>query len=439
VGPPAAVAGQIDSDEDNAAVPPLARSLPRVAAYTWRLHWPAAVLIGAANAVVMLSAFAFKRSLGAPAAWVPGLIAVWQAAWIFTPLVSGWLSRLDPQRTWRAIGVAAGLPLVLVAFVPITPVVDGKPGQGTGPFILFAGLLGLHYLASVLYIPHRGGLIRTNYPAPVRGRIFGLSEILGISAMVCVARGAQHFLDTDPRALRVLFPVAGACVAGACFLKSRIRWRHQARERRSGTHALHLGEVLRDRRFLLYELAFMLYGFGFLMSWPLHILYVEDVLQLSYDRYTWAQSVVFPLAQLSAVIFWGRFADRRGVVPATGAAFTLLIPFLVAMPFVRGITSLIFAFALFGIGMSGVMVSWNLGPLHFAPDGRGHAYTAVHFGCVGIRSVIAPFLGYGVKQWTGSFLAGYLSAAGFMALGALTIALLMRLQQRDVADPMPAS
>jgi len=409
-------------------VTPLIRSLPRVAAYTWRLHWPGALLIGAANAVVGLGAFAFKRSLGAPAEWVPGLIAIWQAAWILTPFVSGWLSNRDPQRAWRAIGVAAGLPLILVAFVDVRPTEGGLPGEGTGAFYLFAGLLALHYVVSVFYIPHRGGLMRTNYPSAVRGRIYGLHEILGIGAAIVVARVAQHFLDQDPRAIRALFPCAGLFVIAACFVKSRIRWHRQGRTRRDGGHRLHFREALRNRRFMIYELGFMLYGFGFLMSWPLHILFIEGKLQLSYNQYTWAQSVAFPLVQLTAMLFWGRFADRKGVVHMTGAAFTVLALFLASMPFVTGFFSLLAAFCLFGAAMSGVMVGWSLGPLHFAPDGRGTAYTAVHFGCVGIRSVIAPFLGYYVKQKTGSFAVGYLAAAGFVALGVLTMAWLARLE-----------
>ncbi|MHC4448604.1 MAG: MFS transporter [Planctomycetota bacterium] len=408
---------------------PVLQTLPRVAAYTWRLHWPGAVLIGAASSIVMLSGFAFKRSFGAPAEWVPGLIAIWQAPWVLAPFVSGWLSRLNPQKAWRAIGVAAGLPLLLVGLVGIEPL-DGLPGQGTGQYYFFAVLLGLHFIVSVLYIPHRGGLMRANYPREVRGRMYGLREILAIASGIVAVRVAQHFLDQDPRALRVLFPVAGLLVVAGCWIKSRIRWRFQGRDRKAGTHAFHLREALRDRRFVTFELAFMLYGFGFLMSWPLHILLIEEELKLSYDQYTWAQNVAFPITQLAAMIAWGRFADRRGAVHTAGAAFTLLAVFLIAMPFVQGFYSLLAAFGLFGVVMSGVILVWSLGPLHFAPDGRGHAYTAVHFGCVGIRSVIAPFLGYWIKEWTDSFAVGYFAAAAFVALGALTMAWLARSEAR---------
>ena len=43
-----------------------------------------------------------------------------------------------------------------------------------------------------------------------------------------------------------------------------------------------------------------------------------------------------------------------------------LLVFLVAMPHVTGLPSLIGAYALFGAAMAGVMIGWSLGPLHFA-------------------------------------------------------------------------
>jgi len=402
--------------------------MPRVARYTWRLHWPAALLIGAGYGVIGLSAFVFKRSLGAPAHWVPALIAIWQATWILTPFVGGWMERADPQRLWRWIGIASGLPLVLVAFVDVEPVVGGGNGAGTGNLWLFVALLGFHYLVGVFYIPHRGALMRTNYPLGVRGRMYGLRESLAIIGIILMARVAQHLLDQDPRWLRVLFPVAGLLFGGGVYLKGRIRWQKQRRRRRAEHRRGGIREALRDRRFLVYEGAFMLYGFGFLMAFPLLVLFMESELRLGYNEYTWAQSVAMPLMQLAAMYLWGRLADRVGVVRMVASAFLLLVVFLVIIPSVTGLSSLIAAYALFGAAMAGVMIGWSLGPLHFAPDGRGHAYTAVHFSFVGIRSVIAPFLGYGVKVWTGSYAAGFYAAAGSMLLGAITMAYLARME-----------
>ena len=100
--------------------------------------------------------------------------------------------------------------------------------------------------------------------------------------------------------------------------------------------------------------------------------------------------------------------------------------FLVLVPFVSGLASLILSFVLFGTAMAGVFIGWSIGPLHFAPDGQGHLYVAVHFSAVGIRSLIAPFLGYAVKNALDSYRAGFWAAAVFLLAGAITIARLSR-------------
>jgi hypothetical protein len=313
--------------------------------------------------------------------------------------------------------------------VSVEPDPGGEHGAGTGNLWLFVVLLAFHYLVSVFYIPHRGGLMRTNYPIEVRGRMYGLREMLAIVGMIAVARVAQHLLDEDPRWLRVLFPVAGVLFASAMYLKSRIRWRNQGKEREEGDHRAGIRAVFGDRRFMLYEVAFMFYGFGFLMAIPLLVLFMEGELKLDYNEFTWAQSVAMPLAQLSFMYVWGRLADRVGVVRMVACAFSALVVFLLAMPHVDGLHSLVAAYTLFGAAMAGVMIGWSLGPLHFAPDGKGHAYTSVHFTFVGIRSVIAPFLGFAVKQGTGSFAAGFYAAAGSVVLGVVTMGYLARIER----------
>ncbi|MDH3592165.1 MAG: hypothetical protein OER88_09810, partial [Planctomycetota bacterium] len=148
------------------------RTAPRVARYTWSRQWPAFLLEGCAVGLIGLSTFAVKRSLGGRDDVVPWLIVLWQVGWILSPAVGPLLARGDPQRTWRRIGLVAGVPLLLCALVSVEP--TGKAGHGTGNLALFMGLTFLHYLSMIAHIPHRGALIRTNYPPDVRGRFFGL-------------------------------------------------------------------------------------------------------------------------------------------------------------------------------------------------------------------------------------------------------------------------
>ncbi|HEX5138201.1 MAG TPA: MFS transporter [Planctomycetota bacterium] len=391
------------------AATPVVRTLPLVVRYTWALQWPSAALEGLAIGVIGLSAFVIKRSLGAPERAVPLLIALWQVVWVFSPALGTLLARAHPQRLWRLLAFSTFLPLAGIAFVSITP--TGEPGHGEGTLWLFLLCMTLHYSSGIATVPHRGALLRTNYPHHVRGRMFGLFMVVNLIAAGVAAKGAGYLLDADPRWVRAIYPAAAVCGIGAFLLMGRIRWRRSrearriaAAARRGMGHAIadawrETFRILRvDRAFRTYERGFMLYGLGFLSSVGLLVLYCEEQLGLSYSQYTWAQSVAFPLAQIGGAAIFGRLSDRLGIVRTTAASFLLLAVFFTLMPFVGSLGGLVALYLLWGTAMGGVNIGWSLGPLHFAPDGKAHMYGAVHFCCVGIRSLIGPFLGFWMKE-----------------------------------------
>ena len=399
---------------------------PRVASYTFARQWPGVLLVGASMGVLGLANFAVKRSLGGEDWAVPALIAVCQVTWILAPAIGPWLSRSNPQRTWIWLGFAAWSPLLLVAFVSVEP--TGPEGAGRGWLLLFFVAIFLHYAGSLGYIPHRGALMRTNYPPAVRGRFHGLLQFLTFLGLIGAMKGAGWLLNRDPRWLRLLFPAAAVVGFSGFLFFSRIRWKGQGRPhpaaRSTGWTAWRAAWrdtftiLARHKAFRIYESAFMLYGIGFLMSVTLLVLYAEDALGLSYNEYTWAQGVAFPVAQLAGVILWGRLVDRLGMVRTTVIAFLGLGLFFGVMPLVHSASTLALGFALWGLAMAGVEVTWTLGPLHFAPADKAHMYPAVHFSLVGVRSIFAPFLGYAAKEFFG-YRAAFLITAALMVAAAI--------------------
>ncbi len=410
---------------------PVARTLPLVARYTWALQWPSAALEGLAAGVIGLSAFVVKRSLGAQDWAVPVLTSLWQLVWVFAPGIGTLLARAHPQRLWRVLAFMTFLPLAGVAFVRVTPV--GEHGRGHGDLALFMVLMAFHYGAAIATVPHRGALLRTNYPQHVRGRMFGLFLVANLLAAAVAAKSAGYLLDSDPRWVRAIYPAAAASGIAAFLLMGRIRWRRSREARRLAaaasdgiakamTHAWReTVRILReDRAFRTYERGFMLYGLGFLSSYPLVVLYAEEKLGLSYDGFTSAQSVAFPLAQIGGAALFGRLSDRLGVVRSTALSFLLLCAFFGLMPLVGTAAGLAAACLLWGVAMGGVNVGWSLGPLHFAPDGEAHMYGAVHFCLVGIRSLIGPFLGFAMKTYCG-FPPAFALSALLVACGGVTV------------------
>jgi MFS family permease len=413
-----------------------ARALPPIARYTWARQWRAEGLIGLCSGIFGLAAFAAERSLGGPDWIVPLITVAGQVPWILAPAWEPLFARIDPQRAFLWLGALSKGALLLVLFVHVER--TGAEGEGTGNLPAFVVAVVMFYIVDGAYIPHRSALLRANFSTPVRGRMFGLLSTVALVASMIGSKGGGWLLDRDARWLRLLFPIAAVSgILGHVFL-SRIRWRRDGDApvpaepglRAAGrafvrAWAQALRVLARDRDFRWFEIAFMLYGFGLLMCSPLLVIYAQRDLRLSYGEWTWAQGFVSPLAQLSSVWLAGRLADRLGVARSTGIAFAVLGVFFAVMPFVDTAGGLEAAYVLLGLGMAGVIVGWNVGPLRFAPAGRARTYTGAHVLLVGVRSGTAPFFGYGLARLT-SIQTAFAVAAGLMALAALTQARLGR-------------
>lgn len=57
-------------------------------------------------------------------------------------------------------------------------------------------------------------------------------------------------------------------------------------------------------------------------------------------------------------------------------------------------TLLYITYFFFGIAMSGVVLSWNLSSIYYAPHSQVANYQAVHITLTGVRGLFAPFIGY---------------------------------------------
>ena len=60
-----------------------------------------------------------------------------------------------------------------------------------------------------------------------------------------------------------------------------------------------------------------------------------------------------------------------------------------------------FAYLIFGIGMSGIVISWNMSSIFFAGEDDVSMYQSVHVTLTGVRALIVPFLGFFVLKYFG--------------------------------------
>jgi hypothetical protein len=254
--------------------------------------------------------------------------------------------------------------------------------------------------------------------------------------------GAALLLRHAEWTYRILFPAAAVVGVAAHVIYARIRVRRSPNGRRTARAAIArrgLGasvagavrttvRLLRENpAFRRYEVGFFIYGIAFLVNLPLAVFLIVDVLDLDYDSAALARTVVPPLMIFLLAPTTGRLLDRTN--PARTMAFAgVLLAVHSGLLFVTDrYWMLLASYVLFGAGMTAVNLTWNLGPLWFAPTEREAGdYMAVHVTLVGLRAVIAPALALAAKGWLGIHAGFALSAALY-----LTAAVLMYRLGRD--------
>jgi MFS family permease len=399
--------------------------------YTWWRQWPAEALMGLSGGVLNFTAFALQRSMGGPEWTSPALVTLGQALWVLAPAWPPLLARLRRQQTFVWVGALSRGPLLLLALASVTPVPGGKPGAGEGTWWLLFVTFLLSANLDAVYTPHRNALIRANYPLTQRGRIYGLVTLVTGAASMVASIAAGHLLDHDPTVVMWIFPASAVLGVVAHLMLARIRWRYDGpvevqqgrgvglvRDAMRNAWTSTRRTLKRDRHFRDFEIGFFLYGMGLLSAVPLVVSRFAQDERFTSSDWARADRLALPLTQILLVWVVGRLSDRVGIVRVGGLSFALLGTFFVAMCFVSTPEWLFWAYVLYGVCMAGVNVAWALGPLHFAPPGQAHHYSSVHIAWVGVRSLLAPGLGWCVKA-AFSYEAALGLAAAFQAAAAI--------------------
>ncbi|UCE60629.1 MAG: hypothetical protein JSU63_02540 [Phycisphaerales bacterium] len=286
----------------------------------------------------------------------------------------------------------------------------------------------------------RSAFWKSNYPRSVRGQVAARLQLVRFMVSVVTVLIASAICDRDPTAYRFVFPGAALFgILGITFLprihirgeRSELRppgGRPQTDDLGSGmvepfsiTALLSPGHVFgqmyrvlkEDHRFAQYCAAQLLTGISNLMTISILVAVITRELDTGDAWGFWVSTgliVALPrLVMLASLNRWGRLFDRIGVVRFRvvnvifwtttlifGLAATLLtinldsvgpryLPLAVFLFAIRGV--------LYGLGIGGGALAWNLGHLHFAPPEKAEIYMGIHVSLTGMRGLIAPLLG----------------------------------------------
>jgi MFS family permease len=165
--------------------------------------------------------------------------------------------------------------------------------------------------------------------------------------------------------------------------------------------------------------------------------YIVDLAQMSYKKASIAEGVLFQLGAIGLSMAWGRLMDRTSPSATCARVFALLALFpaiLLAGLYLRhygfDLQWIVYlGYLVFGIGMSGLGVAWNLAPISFAGSSDASAYTGAHITLTGVRGAIAPLTGaYVLKEF--GYASVFVASIVLFLIAAVSMSVLERRMQR---------
>ena len=390
----------------------------------FKLHLLSQIFGAVAAGVMMNHDYIATNGLGASVVQITLLAMIWPVSNLFSVVVSHFVDSSNRHSTAIFIGAALRLPIALMFF------------SSSVNFMLI--LLFLYFSSNSLVIPGQNAVMRSRYNKGHRGLLFGWTmTALNLFALPA-AMVVGALLDADFSFYRWLFVVEGvmgsaqAVVMG--FMARGMKDPVAVAESNIRDFFKSIGQVLKgDREFLKFEMFFMIYGFGFMTVQPAIPFYSQEVLGLSYEQYALAKGVIGQLGLLLLAPFLGSKMDKlhpfkfTGVVCFILAGFPLLLVGSSLFPSI-GIPLYYAAWAAFAIGIAGVVLSWNMSSMFFAPEGRTATYQGLHVTATAMRGFFAPVLGSVVMKYLG-FTANFLLS--FLFFTTASILFLLHYRKRS--------
>jgi MFS family permease len=354
-------------------------------------------------------------------------LMVMSMLWPVTNFFSVWWGKVfENSRHKQRYFLVAGIfgRLILVAAIWISTMNE------------YLVLLGLLFSSNSLIIPAQNSIYQKNIDSTRRAKIFGYTVSIGVGVSILITFIAGRILDLRESSYHLILFGTGICGFISAVVLSTIRlreapvanqsnglsWKQNILEPVTGTLRL----LKENKGFAAFERSFSIYGMGFIMMQPIIPIYLVDKLHLSYTTNFLAKGIVAQLGMLLLSPMIGKLHDRQHPFRFLSVAFAMLMGFpilIVVSALLQGISVLpvvmVFAaYLVFGIAMTAVNISWNMGSIFFAGDRDASVYQSVHITLTGVRGLIAPALGFALLK-VFNINAVFIVAAGFFCAASL--------------------
>ncbi len=399
------------------------------------LHMSYSFLEGIIAGLIILNEFVFVKSLLGSNYQVAVLFQFSMAVFLLLIFMNEWLKRIRNKRGMlRRAALLTRLPLFLLFFFPRSA--DQLGGDSIYHYI-FLGIFLVYYLGNTVIWPSINLFLKTSYRHDNFSRLFSYATTLNKIVMMVTTFVYGWLLDYDNFIFVYIFPVAALLGVLSVFLLSLIPYQTKQEEVKSNgmwesvkDSAWGMINILKTNRpFLDFQIAFMLYGFGFMTSVTVIVLFFEHGLGLNYSSVAFYKNGYNVLAIMLLPFFgkmMGKVDPRRfSMIPfmamflfILSLIFTWYYPIYTEFWDIRLHYGLIFYIFFHGIFAATMALTWFIGSAYFCKPEEAGNYQSVHLVLTAFRSLFAPLLGIAFYEAWG-FVASFVLAMVFLLVASL--------------------
>lgn len=376
----------------------------------FRLHTLYSLIEGVILGVLALNEFVFLKSLHGSNYQLGVLFQFSTIVFTFLILLNEFLKRIrNRKKLLRITGIATRAPLLLLMFFPAT---SEAIHVNSVYHYIFLGIFLVYYFGNSVIFPTINFFLKSNYRHQNFGKLYSYSTSLNKVIMLIITFAYGLMLDADNYVYVYVFPVIAVLGVVSVYLLSLISYPLEEGEvEKSGfwksvlNSGLGMLDILKKNKpYLHFEIGFMLYGFAFMITYPVIYIYFYEALELNYSSVAFYRNSYNILA-IIILPFAGKLLgniDPRKFAVITFSSIMLYIFFLALTQFLPGsfeffnITiyyTMIFYILFHGVFAATMVLLWNIGSAYFGPSNEAGTYQSVHLSLTGIRSLFAPLLG----------------------------------------------
>lgn len=396
---------------------------------TFKLHAAYSAIEGVILGVIALNEFVYLKSMLGSNYEMGFLFQFSMLVFLFLIFFNEFLKRArNRKKLLRITGILTRAPLLLLLLFPASE----SAVEGASYFhLIFLGIFLVYYLGNPIIYPTINYFLKTSYRHQNFGKLYSYATSLNKVIMLLTTFVYGWLLDKDPYIYIYVFPVISVLGMISVFLLSLIKYPEEEPQQiktsflKSVTNSIRgMYDILKTNKpYLHFEIAFMLYGFAFMVTYPVINIFFYEALDLNYTSVAFYRNSYNVLA-IILLPFAGKLLgdiDPRKFGIITFSSLMLYIFFLMMTQYFPGhfemwnikVYYLLILYILFhGVFAATMVLLWNIGSAYFAPSEQAGSYQSIHLSLTGFRSIFSPLLGvlfYELFGFSITFLIGIMA------------------------------